>query len=99
MTHHLPSDLWRVRLMRLDAMDDFDLEYHDDILYRSHEAGSVDINEMWRVDIMSVIDGQIKRSFEPHSTRGEAEDLYRQIKGDLQKLSTDSFADLYIVSK
>lgn len=99
MTHHSPTELWRARLMRLDTMDDFDLEYHDDILYRSHEVGPVDINEMWRVDIMSLIDGQIKRSFEPHSTREEAEELYRQILNDLTKLSTDSFADLYIVSK
>lgn len=98
MNQQLPSALWRVRLVKIDEFDDFDFDWHDDILYRTRPVENVDTHAIWRVDIVSKLDSQVKRAFMPSDNREDAEALVKAITDDLDSLSIDEFTERYIVA-
>jgi len=92
-----PCDIWRVRIVRLDTYDDFDLEWHDDILYRPHQGEDIPIQGLWRVEIVSQATGEMKRAVRTFSTRDEAEGLAARITDQSHYLSVQDFMDVYLV--
>jgi len=97
-TPEAPSDLWRVRIVRIDAYDDFDMEWHDDILYRSHQGEDIPIHDLWRVEIVAKRSGDLKRAVRDFRDRDEAESLAARISDQLHSLSVKEFIDTYLVS-
>jgi len=93
-----PDDLWRVRIVRIDAYDDFDLEWHPDILYREHSGEDIGIRDLWRVEIVSVESGDLKRAVRSFKDRDEAESLAARISDQLRSMSVRTFMDTYLVS-
>lgn len=93
-----PCDLWRVRIVRLDAYDDFDFEWHDDILYREHSGEDIPIRDLWRVEIVSAQTGDLKRAMNAFPNRDEAESLAARIIDQSYSLSLQKFMDVYLVS-
>ncbi|MCL2332161.1 MAG: hypothetical protein FWC54_01570 [Actinomycetia bacterium] len=96
-TPEQPCDIWRVRIVRLDAYDDFDLEWHDDILYRDHSGEDIAIRDLWRVEIVSAATGDLKRAVRAFKSRDEAESLAASITDQSHSLSVRSFMDTYLV--
>ncbi len=92
-----PCDVWRTRITKLDAYQDFEFEWHDDILYRSHEGADVPIKDIWQVEIVSVSTGELKRVVRSFDTRDEAEALAAQITDQSHALSVADFMDVYLV--
>ena len=92
-----PCDIWRVRIVRLDTYGDFDLEWHDDILYRHHSGEDIPIQGLWRVEIVSKVNGELKRAMRTFQSRDEAESLAAQITDQSYYLSVQDFMDVYLV--
>jgi len=92
-----PCDLWRVRIVRLDAYDDFDFEWHDDILYHDYDGEDIPIRGLWRVEIVSAATGDLKRAVRAFPDRNEAESLAARITDQSHSLSVQRFMDVYLV--
>jgi len=93
-----PCDLWRIRIVRLDAYDDFDFEWHDDILYREHQGKDIPIRGLWRVEIVSATTGELKRAMQSFEDRDEAESLAARITDQSLSLSVQGFMETYLVN-
>ena len=91
------SDSWRVRIVRLDEYEYFDFEWHDDILYSTPQAEPIEIGVRWRVDIVAVVDGRVRRSFEGSSSRDESAVIASKISHDLETLTVPEFGERYMV--
>lgn len=94
----LSRQIWRVRVVKIDAFDDFEFEWYNDLLYRNRKGTPVEISEFWRVDIVAVADGIVKRSIRSCIDRGEAESLAQSVTTDLNELSIAQFMENYIIS-
>lgn len=91
-------DVWRVRTVKLDEFEVFDFEQHEDILYRNPEPDDIEILVNWRVDIVGISDGQVRRSFQFGEDAEGARVYAREIRGYLDELAPAQFADRYMVS-
>jgi len=98
-TQKRPCDLWRVRIVRLDEYDDFDFEWHDDILYREHRGEDIPIRDLWRVEIVSVATGELKRAMQSLASRDAAESLAAQVTDQSHSLSVQGFMETYLVGR
>ncbi|MCL2654292.1 MAG: hypothetical protein FWD65_01110 [Coriobacteriia bacterium] len=92
-----PCDLWRVRIVRLDAYDDFDFEWHDDILYHDYQGADIEIRGLWRVEIVSAATGVLKRAMQSFENRDDAESLAAQVTDQSCNLSVADFMEQYLV--
>ena len=92
-----PSDIWRVRVVRLDEYETIEFEQHDDILYRSVNAQPVEIVVNWRVDIVGLSDGKVRRQYEYGDDRPGAKQQASSIAADLASLGADAFSERYLV--
>jgi len=92
-----PCDIWRVRIVRINAYDDFDFEWHDDILYRVHAGEQIAIRDLWRVEILSAATGELKRAVRTFESLEAAENLAAQITDQSHELSVVDFMDVYLV--
>jgi len=92
-----PCDLWRIRIVRIEEYDDFDFEWHDDILYRQHRGEDIPIRSMWRVDILSKATGELKRALQSFESRDDAESLAARIVDQSFSLDVKGFMEQYLV--
>ena len=91
------ADSWRVRVVRLDEYEHFDFEWHDNILYSQPDAVPVEIGVRWRVDIVALSDGAVRRSFAGSDSRDESREAAERIVKDLNDLTVAEFSDRYMV--
>ncbi|MBI5232447.1 MAG: hypothetical protein HY876_09825, partial [Coriobacteriales bacterium] len=50
------EDFWRLRLIRVDAEDEPDLEWRDDVLYREQQSAAPQAASVWRVEAVRLDD-------------------------------------------
>jgi len=91
------SDSWRVRVVRLDEYEYFDFEWHENILDSKPQSTPVEIAVRWRVDIISLADGKVRRSFAGSESRDDSVAAADRIVQDLQSLTAAEFSDHYMV--
>lgn len=94
------SQYFRVRALKIDVYDEFDLEWNKEIIYSGrpidHFAGEpVNIKTFWRVEIINLGDEEVIKEISSFESRDEAEALLRGVKDDLSALSRLEFVSKY----
>lgn len=92
------ADTWRVRFVKLDEFEQFDFERHDDILYRQPDTEQIEILVNWRVDIVGLRDGQVRRSYEFGEELDAAREMAQELRAALKALTSVEFGDRYMVT-
>lgn len=93
---------FRVRAIKMDLYDDFDLEWNKEIIYSGrsieHFAGEpVDMKTLWRVDVIDLATDSVIKEFSNIESREKAERMLSQLKSDLKSLSRLEFVAKHIV--
>ena len=92
------SDIWRVRVVKLDEFEWFDFERHEDILFRQPEPEQIEILVNWRVDIVGLRDGQVRRSYAYGDDIDGARAWAQELQVALKELTPTEFGDRYMVT-
>jgi hypothetical protein len=91
------DEFWRVRLKRIDATDDIDFEWHEDILYRTPNVTIERDLELWCVEALRVDDTDEPTIIASFGSRTDAEQFYRRVAEDLVDMTKTQFEEAYIV--
>ncbi len=91
---------FRVRALKIDVYDDFDLEWDKEIIYSGrsleHFAGEpIAMTTMWRVDIIDLARDEVVIELSSIDSRDEAEGLLGGVRTDLESLSRLEFISKY----
>lgn len=90
------DEFWRLRLTRLDTTENFDLEWHDDILYRQPSPDPGDEVELWHVEAVRLDDPDTVVRIATCATQSEARDLLERINEDLVDMTKSEFELAYV---
>ena len=91
------DEFWRVRITRLDTTENFDLEWHDDILYRSPPSPDQgDDVEVWHVEAVRLDDSDAVVRLGTCPTQLGARELAAEIGEDLATMTKSEFEIAYI---
>jgi hypothetical protein len=89
------EDFYRVRMMRLEESGEPDLEWRDDILYRTPPVQVTPEYRRYVVQAVSVDDDEDVTLLREFSDAGEAEGFLAQTEEDLAAMTKSSFEDKY----
>jgi len=90
------DEFWRVRVTRLDTGEDFELEWRDDILYRTPAQDDERDVETWYVEAVRTDDPEIVARLATCSDQDEALELAQRIRDDLTDMTKSEFEGAYI---
>lgn len=90
------DEFWRLRVTRLDVTEHFDLEWHDDILYRRPTPDMGDEVELWHVEAVRLDDPDSVARLGTCSSQGKARELLASIAEDLAGMTKSEFELAYI---
>jgi len=90
------DEFWRLRVTRVDTTDDFDFEWHDDILYREPTVEAVREVEMWHVEAVSLEDAEHVVRMATFTDRAQAEGFFDRSLGDLAEMTRSQFDATYL---
>jgi hypothetical protein len=90
------DEFYRVRITRLDTTENFDFEWHDDILYREPTPDQGDEVELWHVEAVRLDDPDDVSRLATCETQGEARDLVASIGEALHEMTKSEFETAYI---
>jgi len=93
------SDFYRLRVARLDESGEPDLEWRDDILYRTPPADRVDEQESWVVESVSLDDKEIVTRIVRFESPDEARDYLDSALQDLEEMTKSQFEERYLCSE
>jgi hypothetical protein len=92
------DQFWRLRVTRLDTTENFEFEWHDDILYREPRPDPGDEVESWHVEAVRLDDSDIVARLATCSSQGEARDVLSDILEDLTEMTKSEFEATYVDS-
>lgn len=87
----MASDFYRLRLVQIDEQDLPDLEWRDDILYRTLPAGVGDERECFLVEAVDVDDDERVVKLATFEDREEAYEFLSAAQEDLDTLTRSEF--------
>ena len=90
------DDFWRIRLTRLDTTENFDFEWHDDILYRQPSPDPGDEIELWHVEAVRIDDSDVVARLATCRTQDEGRDLLERIQEDMHDMTKAQFEAAYV---
>jgi hypothetical protein len=90
------DEFWRLRLTRVDTTDDFDFEWHDDILYREPHPKAAGELELWYIEAVRLDDYEALVALATFHDREDAEDFFQQANEDLQTMTKSAFEEAYL---
>jgi hypothetical protein len=90
------DEFWRIRVTRLDTTENFDFEWHDDILYRQPHPDPGDEVEVWHVEAVRVDDTEVVARLATCASQNEALTIKAQILEDLAEMTKSEFELTYI---
>lgn len=93
---------YRVRALKIDKYDDFNLDWDKDIIFSGHPieyfAGEpIEMKTLWRVEIIELAQDELVRQYDDIPTREDAESLLKTVRDDLHELSRLEFIARYLV--
>jgi hypothetical protein len=92
------DEFWRVRLTRVDTTDGFNLEWHDDILYRAPTVDPGREVEFFHVEAIRVDDPDNVVRVATYADPEEARELLDELKESLSSMSKSEFESAYLQS-
>ncbi len=90
------DEFWRLRLTRVDTTDDFDFEWHADILYRAPHVSAAGEVELWYVEALRLDDSESIAALAIFDDRQTAEDFLSQATDDLGSMTKSRFEEVYL---
>lgn len=90
------DEFWRLRLTRLDTTENFDFEWHDDILYRQPSPDPGDEVELWHVEAVRLDDSDVVVRLATCHAQDEARELLERITEDLADMTKSEFETAYV---
>lgn len=90
------DEFWRIRVTRVDTTNDFDFEWHDDILYREPKPEQPAELELWQVEAVRLDDFDTTVCLASYDSRVDAEKFYEQALLDLVEMTKMQFEESYL---
>jgi hypothetical protein len=90
------DEFWRLRLTRLDTTENFDFEWHDDILYRRPNVAHGDEVELWHVEAVRLDDANSVSRLGTFDSQAEARDFMSAITENLAEMTKTEFEVAYV---
>lgn len=95
------DEFWRLRITRLDTAGDVELEWRDDILYRTPPLEDSDTEErgeaeVWHVEAVRLDDSEIVARLATCQSQDEALELVDRIQEDLGGMTKSEFEAAYV---
>jgi hypothetical protein len=90
------DEFWRLRLTRVDTTESFDLDWHEDILYREPNADHGDEVEIWHVEAVSLEGEETQVRLQSFGDRADAEEFVERVREDLAEMTKAQFEEAYI---
>jgi hypothetical protein len=90
------DEFYRLRITRLDTTENFDFEWHDDILYREPKPDQGHEVELWHVEAVRLDDPDSVARLATCDAQGEARDLVASISEALHEMTKSEFEAAYI---
>lgn len=90
------DDFWRIRVTRLDTTENFDFEWHDDILYRQPTPNPGDDVALWHVEAVRFDDPDTVARLATCATEAEARAILAAIAEDLSAMTKSEFEASYV---
>jgi hypothetical protein len=92
------DEFWRLRITRLDTTENFEFEWHDDILYREPSPDPGDEVESWHVEAVRLDDPDTVARLATCPSQGEARDVLGTIAEELAEMTKSEFEAVYVDS-
>jgi hypothetical protein len=89
------SDYYRVRLKLLDDTDSPDLDWHDDVLYRTRPAVPIVDQAVWRVEAVDLDDDENVVVLGAFKDQADAHEALTSAEEDLRDMTRIQFEDRY----
>ena len=89
------DEFWRIRFTRVDTTDNFDFEWHDDILYRTPSVDPGDEVEYFHVEAVRVDDPDEVVRVATFSNADQAKTLVAELKDALPQMTKSQFEATY----
>ena len=90
------DEFWRLRVTRVDTTENFDLEWHDDILYRQPTPVPGDEVELWHVEAVRVDDPDTVIRVATFGDADEARAYLADATEDLGDMTKSKFEAAYL---
>ncbi|MDZ4181111.1 MAG: hypothetical protein U1E29_18065 [Coriobacteriia bacterium] len=90
------SEFYRLRVVRVDDSDEPDLEWRDDILYRTPPTEELEECESWALEAVDVADEDSAHVVARFTHSDDAHVALNEITEDLQELTKSGFEARYL---
>jgi len=90
------DEFWRLRLTRLDTTENFDFEWHDDILYRQPHVSQGDEVERWHVEAVRLDDPDTVVRLGTFENQNDAREFIAQAADNLSDMTKSEFEVAYV---
>jgi hypothetical protein len=90
------SEFYRLRVSRLDATDEPDLEWRDDILYRKPPKDAPEEIEDWLLEAVSLDEDETAYLIARFAEADQAHALMETVQIDLDTTTRSDFEDQYL---
>ncbi|NTU71908.1 MAG: hypothetical protein HGB10_08850 [Coriobacteriia bacterium] len=90
------EDFWRIRVTRVDTTENFDFEWHDDILYREPQVDPGDEVEFFHVEAVRLDDPDIVTRMATFDEPGQARALLDEARDALSEMTKSQFEAAYL---
>lgn len=89
------ADFYRLRVMAVDATNEVDFEWRDDILYRRPPGAVIEDEEVYRVEAVLLDDDDVTYSLGTFADGAEAHAWMREREDELADMTKSAFEDAY----
>lgn len=89
------SDFYRLRVMAVDATDEVDFEWRDDILYRRPPSAVIEDEEVFRVEAVLLDDDDVTYALGTFADSESAHRWMRGLEDDLAEMTKSEFEAAY----
>lgn len=90
------NEFWRIRLTRIDEAGEPDLEWRDDVLYRTPPAEQPAYRERYSVEAVQIEDYDTVVCIATFDDRDAAEAFKRRVEQDLAEMTKRQFEAVYL---
>ena len=90
------DEFWRLRVTRVDTTDNFDFEWHDDILYRQPTPQLGNEVELWHVEAVRTDDAEIVVRVATFADADDARAFLARVTEDLAEMTKSEFEATYL---
>lgn len=89
------SDFYRLRVMAVDATDEVDFEWRDDILYRRPPSSIIEDEEVYRVEAVLLDDEEVTYPLATFVASDDAHDWMNDRADELDDMTKSEFESAY----